>query len=87
MTAAEVLRAAKALPRGEREEVVEGLIATLGEHDIPEKARLDALRDAVQVGIADLDAGRYDEIPAEGLREYIRQIGREAVTVVNAKTA
>jgi len=84
MTAAEVLNAAKALPRGEREEVVEGLIVTLGEHGVPEQARLTALREAVQAGIADLDAGRYDDVAADDLREYIRRIGEEAVALGDA---
>ena len=85
-TPAEVLDAAKALPRLQRAEVVQELIATLGTPDVPDESRLAALRDAVDAGIAGLDAGEGIRIPADGLREYLRERGRLAMERASAAT-
>lgn len=85
-TPAEVLDAAKALPREQRAEVVQELIATLGTPEVADESRLTALRDAVDAGIASLDAGEGIRIPADGLREYLRERGRLATGRANAKT-
>lgn len=86
-TAAEVLDAAKALPRAERAEVAQELLATLGTADVSDEARLTALRAAVDTGIASLDAGKGIRIPAGGLRDYLRERGRLATERADAKTA
>ncbi|MFZ2964994.1 MAG: hypothetical protein WA006_09970 [Rhodoglobus sp.] len=86
-TAAEVLDAAKALPRAERAEVAQELLATLGTADVSDEARLAALRAAVDAGIASLDAGKGIRVPAGGLRDYLRERGRLATERADAKTA
>lgn len=78
LTAAEVLETAKALPREERAELTQELLATLGEHDVTESTRLDALRAAVDRGLADLDAGNRIEVSAGGVLDYLRERGRLA---------
>ena len=86
-TAAEVLDAAKALPRAERAEVAQELLATLGTADVSDEARLTALRAAVDAGIASLDAGKGVHVPVGGLRDYLRERGRLATERADAKTA
>ena len=85
-TAAEVLDAARALPREERAEVAQELLATLGTSDVSDEARLAALQAAVDAGIASLDAGKGIRIPAGGLREYLRGRGRLATERASAKS-
>ncbi len=41
-------------------------------------ARLQALRAAVQVGLDDIDAGRYTELAADELEDYIEMLGERA---------
>lgn len=77
-TAAEVLDAAKALPRAERAEVARELLATLGTGDEPEEARFAALHAVVDAGIVSLDTGKGIRIPAGGVRDYLRERGRLA---------
>ena len=86
-TAAEVLDAAKSLPRAERAEVAQELLATLGTADVSDEARLSALRAAVGAGVASLDAGKGIRIPAGGLRDYLRERGRLATERADTKTA
>lgn len=86
-TAAEVLDAAKALPREQRAEVVQKIIATLGTPDIADESRRATLRAAVDAGIASLDAGDGVRVPADGVREYLRERGQLATARANAKTA
>lgn len=77
-TTAEVLETAKALPREERAELTRELLATLDEQDVSDATRLEAIRAAIDKGIADLDAGSGIAIPPEGLRAYLRERGRLA---------
>lgn len=86
-TAAEVLQTAKALPREERAEVTQELLATLGERDVAESVRLDALLAAVNKGVTDLDAGHGIAVPADGVRDYLCERGRLATERAAAKTA
>ncbi len=86
-TAAEVLDAAKSLPREQRAEIVQEIIATLGTPDVADEARLAALQAAVNAGIASLDTGKGIHIPAGGLREYLRERGRLATERASAKIA
>lgn len=87
LTAAEVLDAAKALPRAERAEVTQGLLATLGTADVRDEVRVATLRTAVDAGIDSLDAGKGIHIPAGGLRDYLRERGQLATERANATTA
>jgi antitoxin ParD1/3/4 len=41
-------------------------------------AKLDALRQTASVGFSDIDAGRYVELPADGLEEFIGKLGKLA---------
>ncbi len=86
-TSAEILKTARALPRDERAQLVRELLATLGEHDVPESVRLDALRSAVDRGVADLDAGRGIDVPPGDLRKYLRERGRLATDRAGTTTA
>ena len=86
-TVAEVLARARALPRDERAELAEELLRTLATSDVSVEVRLSALRDAVRAAEVSAAAGRADRIASTDLREYIREIGREAVAVAGAKSA
>ncbi|WP_415104501.1 hypothetical protein [Micropruina sp.] len=86
-TSAQILKTAKTLPRAERAELAQQLLATLGEHDVPEAARLNTLRSAVSSGITALDADDGIEVPPEGLREYLSERGRLATERAAAKTS
>ncbi len=49
--------------------------------DAEERARLDALRDAANAGIADMEAGRYKSFDtAVGLQNYLSTLAEEAVS-------
>jgi hypothetical protein len=85
-TVTELLASARTLPREERAELANELIGTLATQDIDDSARLAALRQAVNAAEDSIAAGRVDRVPADGLRDYIRQVGREAASVVNART-
>lgn len=53
-----------------------------------EKAKLKALREAAQVGIDDIEAGRYRDFrTSEELRRYLRSVADEAITGKHVKTA
>ena len=43
-----------------------------------EAAKLEALREAARVGFADLDEGRFEDVPADTLEDYVGGLGREA---------
>lgn len=43
-----------------------------------EAAKLKALREAAKIGFADLNEGRFDDVPADRLEDYIGSLGREA---------
>ena len=77
-TMSEVLEAARALPREERAEVAEALLATLDIPDNSQQARHAALRDAVDKGIASLDAGRSTLLSVSDLKRYLNELGQQA---------
>lgn len=43
-----------------------------------ETAKLKALQEAASVGFADFDEGRYDDVPADRLEDYIGGLGLKA---------
>lgn len=77
-TLAEVLDAARALPRSERAEVAQELIASLENADEFDEVRYAELRDAVSRGITDLDAGRSRRVAVDDLGSYLQERGRLA---------
>lgn len=85
-TSAEILETAKGLSREERAELALGLLATLGEHDVSESARLEALRSAVDRGVSGLDAGQGVDVASGEVRGYLRERGRLATERADAKT-
>lgn len=44
-----------------------------------ETAKLEALRQAADRGFADLDQGRFRDVPVEKLADHIARIGRQAI--------
>ncbi|WP_256839041.1 hypothetical protein [Ornithinimicrobium faecis] len=86
-TSAEILETAKGFSREERAELALGILATLGEHDVSEPARLEALRSAVDQGISGLNAGQGVDVTPGGVRDYLRARGRIATERTDAKTA
>lgn len=61
-------------------EVLRDGLRLVESRDAEERARIDALRDAVQVGIADLEAGRYRTFDAPGtLRRHLSSIADDVV--------
>lgn len=60
---------------------------TLGEHDVSENARLEAVRSAADRGISGLDAGQGVDVAPGGVREYLRARGRLATERADAQTA
>ena len=59
-------------------EVLRDGLRLIEERDALEAARLKALQAAALAGFADLDQGRYRDIPADGLDTVIENLGREA---------
>ncbi|MEP6503071.1 MAG: type II toxin-antitoxin system ParD family antitoxin [Betaproteobacteria bacterium] len=51
-----------------------------------EGAKLKALKRAALQGWTDLSAGHYTEVPAEGLEDFIGQLGRRAAKQVKTAT-
>lgn len=43
-----------------------------------EMAKLEALRQASRIGLADLDEDRFADVPADRLEDFIAGLGREA---------
>lgn len=78
-TLTEVLDAARALPRAERAEIAQELIASLETTNEHDEARYAELKAAVQVGVDQIDRGESIRIPASGLQEYLQGLSREAV--------
>jgi hypothetical protein len=85
-TVTEVFEAAKVLPREERAELAEQLLATLDRHEVSDQAWYTALHEAVDAGIVSLDTGRSIRIPEGALRGYLGERGRLASERVAART-
>ncbi|MFN3635263.1 MAG: type II toxin-antitoxin system ParD family antitoxin [Rhizobium rhizophilum] len=48
-----------------------------------EAAKVEALRQAADRGFADLDQGRFTDVPVEKLADHVARIGREAILQAN----
>lgn len=86
-TLAEVLEAARALPRAQRAEIAQEMIASLETTNEYDEDRYDELKAAVQVGIDQIERGESIHIPAGELREYLHGLSREATEQVTRKSA
>lgn len=84
---AEVLEAARALPRSERAEVAQELIASLETTNEYDEARYVELRAAVTVGLDQIERGESIHIPAGKLSGYLDELSREATERVARKLA
>jgi antitoxin ParD1/3/4 len=68
-------------------EVLREGLRLIESRDAEEKARLAALRAAVQVGIDDIEAGRYRSFASPGaLRRYLKTSARAAIKHGRART-
>lgn len=59
-------------------EVMRDGLRLIERREARESAKLEALREAARVGFADLDEGRFDNVPGAELEDYIGGLGREA---------
>ena len=61
-------------------EVIRHGLRLVEQKQAEDAARLEALREAVAVGIAEIEAGRYREFDsAETLRQYLSTVAEEAI--------
>ena len=56
------------------------------EKAVVEAAKLQALRQAADVGFADLEQGRFTDVSLEKLADHVARIGREAVQHARTRT-
>jgi antitoxin ParD1/3/4 len=69
-------------------EVLRQGLRLIEEHDRAEKAKLKALREAIQVGIDDMEAGRYTTFhSSEELRRHMKSLADAAINRNRAKFA
>jgi antitoxin ParD1/3/4 len=69
-------------------EVLRAGLRLIEERAAEEKVKLKALRAAIQVGIDDLENGRYVEFKTRGeLRKYLKETGDEAIRRARPKAA
>lgn len=50
-----------------------------------EAAKVEALRKAADRGFADLDQGRFTDVPVEKLADHVARIGREAISQTRSR--
>lgn len=56
-------------------EVLREGLRLIERQEAEDKAKLAALREAARLGIADIEAGRYETFSPEGLRRYVMELG------------
>lgn len=59
-------------------EVMREGLRMIEQREIRETIKLRALREAAATGFADLDKGRFTDVPGDKLEDYIGRISREA---------
>lgn len=59
-------------------EVMREGLRLIEQREAHDAARLEALREAARVGFADLDEGRFADVPVDRLEGFIAGLGREA---------
>lgn len=65
-------------------EVLREGLRLIEQRESEDAAKLEALRNAADVGWRDLEAGRYQEVDREGLADYVAQLGERAGKQVRA---
>jgi antitoxin ParD1/3/4 len=69
-------------------EVLREGVRLIEAREAEEKAKLKALREAIQVGIDDIEAGRYVEFESsQALRKHLKQIAEKAIGRAVSKAA
>lgn len=63
-------------------EVLREGLRLVEKREAEDKARLEALRASIQVGLDDIDAGRYVEVDDDGLHGLMEGLSREAAQKV-----
>jgi antitoxin ParD1/3/4 len=71
---------------GGTEDVLREGVRLVEEKATIEAAKLDALRDAAGAGFADLDQGRFTDVPLDQLSDHVARIGRDAIQHARART-
>jgi antitoxin ParD1/3/4 len=66
-------------------EVLRDGLRLVEQREAEDAAKLDALRDAANLGWRDLDAGRYRDVGEDALVDYIGQLGARASKQVRAQ--
>jgi antitoxin ParD1/3/4 len=67
-------------------EVLREGLRLIEQRDAEDTARLEAPREAAQIGWADAEAGRYTEIGDGELDEYIAALGRRAAASIRTSS-
>ena len=65
-------------------EVLREGLRLLERQEAEDSAKLAVLRQAADVGWADLTSGRYDDVADEGIEEYVAQLGARAARTQSA---
>ena len=66
-------------------EVLREGLRLIEQRDAEDAAKLKALKEALAVGFADLDAGRYKELAEDEIEGYVAEIGRRVRTRKKAR--
>ena len=66
-------------------EVLRDGLRLVEQREAEDAAKLAALREASDKGWADIAAGRYIELPTDGVSDYVHQLGLEAKRRVDVK--
>ena len=66
-------------------EVLRDGLRLVEQREAEEAAKLEALKEAAQVGWRDIEAGRYRDVPREGLADLIGQLGARASRLVRTQ--
>ncbi len=77
-TVAEILESDRGLSPDDRAVLAHERLVSIGEDDVEEATKLEALRAAVAPTENSIDEGKGSRIPLNELREHIRRIGHEA---------
>jgi antitoxin ParD1/3/4 len=60
-------------------EILREGLRLLEQREEMDAAKLQALRDAAKIGFADLDEGRFTDVPAADLTDHVARLGQKAL--------